>query len=216
MPPTHQLATDRNGRRFRRALAWGLAVSAAAHAALFVLWRAPGGPPAGDEEAASAVERPIRPDYLQVVHLPPAPRAAEPVPRPPPPVRARSAEPAPVAVPDGDVRISVSLERPARGGAGSKGGSGAGPGGASHLTPPVPRSVYPEWEPPSSVRGTAVTVRVRVDTLGRPVGPVRLEPPTGDHDFDRRLRQRVLDMRFRPGMLDGRPVEAWAELTFRF
>lgn len=216
MPPTHQLATDRNGRRFRRALAWGFVVSAAAHAALFLLWRGPAGLPAGSDEGRAAADRPVRQDYLQVVSLPPASRAAARIPRPPPPVSAPSAEPTPVAVSDGDVRISVSLRRPAGGGAGSEEGSGAGAGGTSHLTPPVPRSVYPEWEPPPSVRGTAVTVRVRVDSLGHPVGPVRLDPPTGDPGFDRRLRQQVLHMRFRPGMVGGRPVGAWAELTFRF
>lgn len=216
MPSTFELATDRNGRRFRRALACGLAASVALHAALFALWRGAPEAAAGPATSGAAAARPSPSEYMRAIRLRSVAPSPSPIPKPPAPVTAAAPRAVPVDAAGEGARIAVSLERPTAGGAVGGGGGAPGGGGASHLTPPVPRSVYPEWDPPGSVRGTTVTVRVRVDSTGCPVGPVQLAPPTADEDFNRRLRERVRRMRFAPARLAGRPVEAWAEMTFRF
>lgn len=214
MPSTFELATDRNDRRFRRVLAWSLGASVALHAALFALWRGAPEAAAGPSASAAPAARPSPSEFMRAVRLRSVAAAPSPIPRPPAPVTAVAPRAVTVDAGAEAARITVSLEQPTAGGAPA--GGAAGGGGASHLTPPVPRSVYPEWDPPRSVRGTTVTVRVRVDSTGCPVGPVQLAPPTADEGFNRRLRERVRRMRFTPARLAGRPVEAWAELTFRF
>lgn len=215
--PAYELPTDRNGRRFRRVLAWGLAASAAAHVVLFVTWRGEPERAAGPARERAAPARPAPGDYLRVVRLPEAGLASAKIPAPPPPVNARSVTPVAVAAVAAGDRIRVRLDQPAAPGPPGGNGSGAhGEGGTAHLSPPVPRSLYPEWSPPASVRGTTVTIRVRVDSLGRPVGPVELQPPTPDPTFNQQLVARVRQMEFRPALLAGRPVAAWAELTFSF
>lgn len=116
--------------------------------------------------------------------------------------------------------LSVTLGTPGRA-AGSSSGTGDEPGRGlggtgSRTTSPVPRSLVPEWDPPARVRGMRVTARVLVNAEGEPVGEVQLSPPTPDRAFNRRLAEKVLQMRYVPGRRDGRPVEAWAEITFVF
>lgn len=204
-------------RSFRRPLALGLLASVAVHAAAFAVARTASVPSSPPRAAAQA--DPAEPDgwassrrALRAVRVADA-REVE-VPPPPQDVRA---EPADVREPGAAsvaTLASSGLEargfrRPSYGTRGAERGS--------TVRPPVPRSVLPEWDPPDDVRGTTVTIRVRVDSAGRPVGPVRLRPETSSSGFNRRLTQKVLEMRFSPARTDGgRPVEAWAELTFTF
>ncbi|MFB6368305.1 MAG: energy transducer TonB, partial [Gemmatimonadota bacterium] len=103
------------------------------------------------------------------------------------------------------------------GGGSAAGEEGSGsPGEPGRISPPVPRSLLPRWDPPPSVRGTRVTVHVEVGRDGRPTGRVRLEPPTGNESFDRRLREALTSIRYRPARRAGEPVVAWAEITFVF
>lgn len=100
------------------------------------------------------------------------------------------------------------------GGRGSEAGRSGGPGEGT--TPAVPRSLFPEWDPPDSVRGMEVTVRVRVDARGRPTGEVELVPPTPDRAFNRRLTEKATRMEYRPARQGGVAVAGWAEITFVF
>lgn len=217
-------AGERVGR-YRRVVTAGLLLSLLAHALLFLLWRGaspvPGALSAGRAPAAGS--RPgAGAEALRAVRL----RASEPtrIPSPPPPVRPVEAEVREIApsaeAPLAAAELEAHVASPpgtgdAPPGAGTRSGQGAGEAGRG-LSPPVPRSVLPEWDPPPEVRGRSVTVRVRVDARGRPSGPVELDPPTPDDAFNRRLARKVRSMEFRPARLDGRPVAAWAELTFVF
>ena len=100
------------------------------------------------------------------------------------------------------------------------GGSGKGDGGdgagTENFVSPTPRSILPYWDPPKSVRGLEVTVRIHVDASGRPTGEVQLVPPTPDRRFNREIEDRVRRMEYRPASRDGTPVDGWAEITFIF
>lgn len=147
------------------------------------------------------------------------PRRIE-IPPPPRPVLA-------VDMPDIEVReaeIDVSSELLPVGAPAPSAGSGAGTGlgddGASGgegdgYVSPSPRSVVPHWDPPGSVRGMEVTVRVFVDATGRP-GLVELDPPTPDEDFNRDIMRQVRAWEYRPALRHGNPVDGWAEITFIF
>jgi hypothetical protein len=210
--PSYELATERNDRRFRRFLAWGLVGSVLVHAGVFLAWRAaPAGRAAADPSRAAAPRLAPR-HAMQVIRLP----STEPVriPSPPAPIAVRDLPRVVAPRSDGGPAVAVSLVKPAAGM--PPGGGGAPPGEAVRLQPPEPRSLYPAWDPPPAVRGTSVTVYVRVDSLGRPRAPVVLSPPTVDDAFNHHLQQKVLRMSFRPARMGGRSVAAWAELTFSF
>lgn len=220
-PPARR-GPDRNARRFRAPLLWGLAASVLLHGLLLLGWRTdiavpgasgavprdPGAPSPGGSASMRAVETRVRTSR---------------VPPPPPPV----AEPAApdiaeveLALEDAPAAVSRRPGGPSREpGAGGEpgppvpGSAGAGP---PAFVPPAPRSILPAWDPPEAARGREVTVRVRVDARGRPTRPVEVRPSTGDEDFDRRLVRKVLRMDFEPARRGGEPVAAWAELTFVF
>lgn len=207
----------RGGHRLqRRHLAGGLVLSVALHGLLALAWRTDPAPPVGAAEASrearaqTPAERWEEP--LRAVEL--APREAPEVAVPP--------RPDPVPAPADRVREPGTGEATlARAGLEPRGfrrpsGPGDGDGAAAGGRGPRPRSVLPVWEPPADVRGKRVMVRVYVDSAGRPVGPVEVDPSTGVDEFDRRLREKVREMEFEPARRGGVPVGAWAELTFIF
>lgn len=215
------LPLDAGGRRFRRILGPALLASVAAHVAL-ALAAAGTRITVGGESAAHAGPPPaLQDDGMRAVDLPAVRREA--VPRPPPPVVAPepdlSGRPIVGSPRLSDVRLAAHGAPPPRllGGAGDGSGRSASGGGADdRSSPAVPRSLFPAWDPPASVRGRTVTVRVHVDARGRPTGVVELDPSTPDEAFNRKLRDRVRRMAFRPARKNGEPVAAWAELTFEF
>lgn len=212
---------DRSARRFRPALAVGLLASVLVHVGLFLAAGRTDAPLSAGTEGSS---REISPDprrsapddVLRAVSVREVRAAEIRVPARP---RAVAAEPAAVeaAASATDPFSGAELREPG-GGSGDAAGGDAGEGsGAPVAMPPVPRSVMPEWDAPASVRGVTVTLRVHVDSAGRPTGPVELEPRTPDEGFNRRLAATVREMRFSPARTArGRPVAAWAELTFSF
>lgn len=219
--PLSETPLDRTARRFRLPLAVGLLLSVLVHLVLFAVTgrseatlasgagpaarAVPPRPPAPVPDALHALNvREVRPE---VIRVPARPRAV--TAEPPAVEAASSAE---------DLFAGAELAAPSGAGPGGAGAAGGeGDDGARIATPPVPRSVMPEWNAPASARGLAVTVRVRVDSAGAPTGPVVLEPRTPDEDFNRRLASTVRAMRFSPARTaDGRAVAAWAELTFTF
>lgn len=222
-PPARR-GLDRNARRFRGPLAAGLAASIALHALLLFAGRAPHRPPgpSGADAARAGAPAPGGQNAMRAVDV--RGRVVQ-VPPPPPPLAA-PAEPelaeVELTAQEPPVPALRGPETPAPPGAGEGDGrAGAGrtapPGrGVPTFVPPAPRTVLPEWDPPPGLRGREVTVRVRVDASGRPTAPVELRPPTGHEGFDRRLARKVLQMEFEPARRGGRPVAAWAELTFVF
>lgn len=99
-------------------------------------------------------------------------------------------------------------------GAGTADGTGLGDGGTGdeglfRLIPPTPRGMI---IPPSSdrLRGREVEVWVFVDATGRVVADsTRLEPPTSDGDFNKRLIREAAEWIFRPATEGGQPVATW-------
>jgi hypothetical protein len=66
--------------------------------------------------------------------------------------------------------------------------------------------------PPANdeLRGTTVEVWVFVDERGRVVpDSTRLNPPTRDRDFNRRLIREAAEWVFRPAMQAGEAVASW-------
>lgn len=220
MSSRFDLPLDAAGRRFRRVLGPALLTSVAAHVVLVLVagqvrLTADGGSGEPTRRPASTE------DAVRAVQLPDVGRRT--IPRPPPPVFA--AEPELSVQPTlesrrlPDVRLASHGAPPPRllgGEGGGSGRDGSAAGAGDRRMPAVPRSLFPAWDPPASVRGRTVTVRVHVDSGGRPTGIVELDPPTPDEAFNRKLRERVRRMEFRPARRNGEAVAAWAELTFEF
>ncbi len=223
-----ELRSRQAGRRFRRALAAGLLASTALHAALFLLWRGEpvAGAPGIAARAATAAEARPASGGMRALEL--APVREEEIPAPPAPILSPEApeleweEPAEAPDPS-----RISLERPGTPGdaggeegdageAGREDGAGTATGPGTGAEAPVPRSLFPQWDPPAAVRGLQVTVHVEVDAEGRPTGEVRLDPPTPDRRFNRRLVEEVRRMEYHPARRNGEPVPGWARITFIF
>lgn len=230
----HQQSVRGRRRALRRLLVRALAVSALLHVALFLLWRVEPAPsPGGTRASAGATPSPAPPpeDALQAVEVArPAAEAREETDRPVVEARLPEAEDPPVREAVPSVADRMALERVpgeygdprlALAGGGEEGvtaseqGSGRA-GEPGRISPPVPRSLLPHWDPPGEVRGTRVTVHVEVGRDGRPTGEVRLDPPTESQEFNLRLRETLTSLRYRPGRRAGEPVVAWAEITFVF
>jgi protein TonB len=181
---------------------------------------------------------PITPEGLRYVRVAPEPppqetaeAQTEPVPKeeetPPPPPEPEPAveEAAPEARPQAAAPVPGS-----EGGTGNDGTSGTGPGtgggtgsgvgtgtgsgdgpgtgggeGRDHL--PTPELVLIPPQPPGRLKGTVIPVTFTLDERGE---ILRVDfPSTGDRGYDRRLREALNEMRFRPAVgLDGRPIAA--------
>lgn len=217
MGKRYVLPSERWGDRYRAALGWSLLISAVLHAAAFFAWRSdPSGARAGPAEASEAVRTLTFGGALQAVSF----SLARPFEIPAPPEPADLTDDPLIDLPEIGGALTPTLGTP---GPRSADASGSGPargprlgGTGARTTSPVPRSLIPEWNPPDEVRGTRVTARVRVDVDGNPVGEVQLLPPTSNREFNRALVEKVLGMEYIPAQRDGRPVEAWAEITFVF
>jgi hypothetical protein len=215
MDATDAASLDGRRARDRRVVRAGFALSLLLHVVVVLMWR--GG---GDPQALTSAAGPDRGDpraaagAMQALNL----REAEAVPVVPPPV--------PIAVEvtvepiefDDEPRIDPSdLLGDAPGlaeapgvetgtGAGNQGDSDAG---SDDLLPPSPRGMI---IPPTNrdLRGTEVQVWVFVDAAGRVVADsTRLEPPTRNRDFNRRLVQEAAEWVFRPASRAGAPIAAW-------
>ncbi len=211
----HDISAADRRRRERRFLRTSLLVSALLHILLFFGWRgnviplspfAAAGPKAGDNRAASG--------SLQALNI----RTPPTVPIVPPLVPIEIAvEIEPVEF-EQEAQVdpaSVLGDQPGLlEGPGLDDGTGEGDGGDAdegfyRLQPASPRGMI---IPPTnkSLRGTEVRVWVFVDERGRVVADsTRLDPPTRDRDFNRRLIREASEWVFRPAVQEGRPVASW-------
>jgi hypothetical protein len=154
----------------------------------------------------------------------------EPVPEPEPVVEPTPAPtPAPTPPRQGPIGSPAEGSGPAPGtpgeGAGpgadagtGQGDAGAGQTGTGAFTPPRERGVIlPPPGAPRSARGMEITVHVYVNAQGRVVAnQTRLEPPTPDAGYNRRLIQSAADWTFDPARRDGQAVAAWYSYSFIF
>jgi hypothetical protein len=215
MTEQHDITARDRRRRERTIWRTGLLVSALAHLLIFLVWRgnvippspfAAAGPRAGDNRAAAG--------SLQAMNL----RTPPPVPVVPPLVPIPTeVEIEPVEVEE-EVQLdpaSILGDDPGLGDApGLETGTGRGDGGNAdqglyRLEPASPRGMI---IPPANrdLRGTEVQVWVFVDEVGRVVADsTRLEPPTRDRDFNRRLIREAAEWVFRPARQEGRAVASW-------
>jgi hypothetical protein len=221
----HVTETVRDRRRHERSV-WrtGLLLSGLLHLVLVLAWRgnvmppspfAAAGPRTGDDRAA--------PGTLQAMNV----RTPTTIPRVPPPVLVPTEvvldsvvldEPEDIAI---FAPASVRGDQPGPDGSpGLPGGTGTGDGGNAEagryrLEPASPRGMI---IPPANrnLRGTEVEVWVFVDEAGRVVADsTRLEPPTRDGDFNRRLIREAREWVFLPAKLDGRAVGSWFPYRIR-
>jgi periplasmic protein TonB len=186
---------------------------------------------------------PITPDKLRYMRLAPEPPPSEtvepaaeavpvpkevtPPPQPDPPApQAPPEQSAPAAAPQpgtggGTGNDGTSGTGPGTGGGvgsgvgtgtGSANGPGTG-GGEGRDFLPTPDMLVLAPEPrPGRVRGKAVTITFSLNERGE---ILRIDfESTGDRGYDRRLRERMNEMRFRPAVgPDGRPIAATFPVT---
>ncbi len=210
------------GRRTRDRKIWrnGLLASLLLHVLLFALWKYDGplmspfaaaGPRAGDNRAAGGAMQSM------AIRIPP--------PRPIVPPRIPLPTVTPVEPMDFEPQVEPNLvdvigDRPGNtpGPPGLEGGTGRGDGGTAEeglfrLVPPSPRGMI---MPPANdnLKGREVEVWVFVDERGRVVADsTRLEPPTSDRDFNRRLIREAAQWVFEPARQGGKPVASWFPYT---
>lgn len=99
-------------------------------------------------------------------------------------------------------------------------GEGEGDGGTEaegrfRVVPPRPRGlILPPSDRPADVRGKEIDVWVYVSAAGQVVpDSTRLQPPTGDRRFDRRLRDHASGWVFEAARKDGRAIGEWFRYT---
>jgi len=193
----------------------GLAASFLIHLGLLLALRMPvpdvpasgaAGPDPGDDRAAEGV--------LEVLNVRAAPVVAITQPPVPVPVEVTVEAVREVQLPEVDAASVLGdapgLDEPPGLATGSGAGDrGVSESGVSALQPPSPRGMI---IPPTNrdLRGTEIQVWVFVDATGAVVpDSTRLEPPTKDRDFNRRLIREASEWVFRPASRDGRPIAAW-------
>ena len=215
----HLTARERKaaeGRVFR----YALAISLVLHLFLFFAWKsvpipvspfAAAGPRAGDSRAAAGGSM----QALNLVIPPSRPIVPPRVPL----VTVEVVEPVDFN-PELEVDLAALIgEGPGDDeGPGIEGGTGRGDGGTGaeglfNLIPPSPRGMI---IPPTNrrLRGSQVEVWVFVNAAGRVVpDSTRLNPPTSDRGFNRRLIAEAAEWIFNPARKEGEPVAAWFPYT---
>lgn len=190
------------------------------------------GPPAGDVRAAAGggdggitmieVREQRAPAPAEETPVPVPTPVPEPVvmvepERTPAPETNRPPAPVPTPAPGTGNAGTGGAQGPATG-PGTATGTGSGGGGTAEqgegqpgLIPPTPRGLFiPPSNPPRSARGKEITVWVFVTEQGRVASDsVRLDPPTPDARYNRRLRSSAAEWVFEPARRNGRPVGTW-------
>ncbi len=208
--------TNEERRRRLRTIWWrGLAGSVVLHALIFLAFGssplplspfAAAGPRAGDNQAARGSM-----EALALSTRPPAPIVRPLVPLP-------TIDPVEPIEFDEEIETDLGSIMGEQAGLdaapGLETGTGAGDGGTAdegrfRVTPPTPRGMI---LPPTNdnLKGKTVEVWVFVDETGRVVADsTRLNPPTSDRSFNRRLIEEAAEWVFRPALKGGRPIASW-------
>ena len=215
MADLHEI--DVGDRRRREGRVWrsGIVISLILHVLLFFVWSgdvippspfAAAGPRAGDNRAAAG--------GMQAINVP-TPVTTPIIPPPRPIEVAVEVEPVEFDQEQQFDAAAIMGDLPGLAeGPGMEDGTGEGDGGNAdegfyRLQPATPRAMI---IPPQSdgLRGTEVQVWVFVDIRGRVVADAtRLDPPTRDRGFNRRLIREASEWLFRPAVQEGRPVASW-------
>lgn len=215
MTTNHEISAGDRRRRERSVWRQGLIASVLLHLLVFLGWQgsvippspfAAAGPRAGDNRAAAG--------GMQAINVPtPVTRRVVP---PPTPIEV-AVEVEPVEF-EQEVELdpsSVLGEKPGLdAGPGMEDGTGEGDGGNAdegrfRHQPPSPRGLI---MPPANddLRGVELQVWVFVDQRGRVVpDSTRLDPPTRDGGYNRRLIREASEWVFRPAVKDGQPIASW-------
>ncbi len=215
MSQLHDIRASDRRRQERSTWRNGLSASVLLHLIIFLGWNgsvipdspfAAAGPRSGDNRAASGSMQAlnIRTPPSRTIIQPPTPLAVS--------VDVKTVEW------EDDVEYdpaSVLGEKPGLDeGPGLEDGTGQGDGGNAdegfyRLQPATPRGMI---IPPTnrSLRGTEVQVWVFVDERGRVVADsTRLDPPTRDRGFNRRLISEAAEWVFLPAEQEGKSVASW-------
>ena len=232
------IASERDDRKWRRALRIGYGLAVVVHLAVLLFFRTTRGAPPSPFSAAGPRTGDVRAaagggQGLEIVEVRArqAPAAEEAVPEPVPvPVPEEVVvRPREVQVESVDEAVStVPPTLPGTGGPGEggqagpatgpgtatgtgTGGGGTGEEGASGIVAPRPRGIFiPPAGRPNSARGQEITVWVFVLPNGRVAqDSTRLEPATSDSRYNQRLRRTVSEYVFDPARREGRAVGAW-------
>ena len=216
MEPVHELSNIKRRERLRKIWWRGLGASVLFHALIFLLfntWGLPespfaaAGPRAGDDQAARGSM-----EAMALSTRPPAPIVRPQIPLPTVnPVEPIEFDPEEVASDLGSIMGDQAGLNEAPG---LPTGTGAGDGGTAaegrfRVTPPTPRGMI---LPPTNdnLKGKTVEVWVFVDERGRVVADsTKLNPPTSDGSFNRRLIQEASEWVFRPALKGGKPIASW-------
>lgn len=216
-----ELTVKERRSRDRRVFRIALGVSLILHLLVFTLWKtvplppspfAAAGPRAGDNRAASG--------SMQAMNLA-VPQSRTITPPRVPLISIEDVEPVEI-----NMEEPVDLESLTGGpvgeasdqGPGIEGGEGRGDGGTAEeglfrMVPPSPRGMI---VPPTNdvLKGKSMEVWVFVDAFGRVVpDSTRLNPPTSDRGFNRRVREEASEWVFNPAQKGGEPVAAWFPYT---
>ena len=217
MNELHDIKAKDRRRQERRIWRTGLLISVLVHLLLFFGWQgdvipvspfAAAGPRAGDNRAAKGA--------LMAMNIR-TPPTVTPIVPPPIPIPTDIAID-PVEFEDMTETDSASVlgEEPGLEdeGPGLEDGEGEGDGGNAdegffRLQPPVPRGmIIPPFE--RSLSGTNLQVWLFVSETGRVVADsTRLDPPTRNGDFNRRLMSEASEWVFRPAVQEGKAVASW-------
>ncbi|MDQ3242379.1 MAG: hypothetical protein M3Q09_01435 [Gemmatimonadota bacterium] len=174
-------------------------------------------------DAATLVAPPVKPVE------PPKPVPTPPEPAPPPAVPVATPPAAAVSPGTGTAGTGTGNAGTAGAGPGSGGGigsgvgtgtgsgNGPGTGGGPGLSyPPTPTQFFlPPLPAPASLRGYHLTAYFDVDEKGK--STLLGFNPSRDGGYNRRLKEVLLALRFRPGVgLDGTPIRDTVDIQFIF
>lgn len=195
----------------------GIALALTVHLAAFGLMVLP---PSMIFTAVAEKPSEIVVDFI-TAEVPPPPLPVPPVPPPPtrpaPTPRTVAPEVVPVVIAESAHRVAAVVADPVPESLGDP-APDPGPSLASANAiayADVPPPPYPAMARRKRLEGE-VLLRVRVDEAGKPV-EVEIEKSSGHRLLDNTARDHVLKRwRFRPALVGGRPVQAWARVPLNF
>lgn len=217
MNDLHDIKAKDRRRQEQKVWRTGLLISVLVHLLVFFGWQgnvipvspfAAAGPRAGDNRAAKG--------SLMAMNIRTPPTLTPIVPPPIPIPTDIAIEPVEFEDMTETDPASVLGEQPGLDdeGPGLEDGTGEGDGGTAdegffRLQPPTPRGmIIPPYD--RGLRGTEVQVWVFVNETGRVVSDsTRLDPPTRNGDFNRRLVSQASEWMFRPAVQEGKAVASW-------